>query len=125
MIYLVKTLNHIFCCLDSAPSMTPSNFAVTSLSSLSLTITWGEIPPEGRNGIILGYYIFYKNSTSQNAAETQVVVPGNSTFKHTLKNLKYGAYFVSVAGYTRIKFGPRTSAIRAEPLGGGNSFGGD
>lgn len=99
--------------------MTPSNVEVKPSSSLSLLVSWGEIPPEGRNGIILGYYIFLKNSTSQ--TEQQFIVHGNNTFSYKLTNLHYGEYYVSVAGYTRISFGPRSLPVKSTPLGGGMS----
>lgn len=99
--------------------MTPSNVEVKSLTSLSLTVSWGEIPPEGRNGIILGYYIFLKNGTSQ--MEQQFIAYGNNTFSYVIPNLHYGEYFVSVAGFTRIGYGPRTLPVKATPIGGGNS----
>ncbi|KAK3696715.1 hypothetical protein QZH41_013070, partial [Actinostola sp. cb2023] len=101
---------------EAVPSMSPSNFAVKSQSSLSLTITWAEIPPEGRHGVIAGYYIYYRNVSSRNSS-TQLVV-NNSTFAHTLSNLEYDAYYVSVLGYTRMGRGPPTSDIKAVPLSG-------
>lgn len=97
--------------------MAPSNFQVESNSPLTLTVTWSEIPEEGRNGLILGYKIhYYKNKTK--SVPTEISVPSN-IFKYTIKNLEYDDYFASVAAHTRIGYGPNTSFIRKVPMEGG------
>lgn len=97
--------------------MAPSNFQVESHHSLTLTVTWSEIPEEGRNGIIQGYKInYYKNKTK--SVPTEISVASN-VFRYTIKNLEYDDYFVSVAAHTRIGFGPNTTIIRKVPMEGG------
>ena len=100
-----------------APSMAPSNFQVNSYKSLTLTVTWSEIPEEGRNGVILGYKIsYYKNKTKSVPIEINVA---SDVFTHTISNLEYDDYFVSVTAQTRIGFGPNTTIIRKVPMEGG------
>ena len=60
-------------CLDTdgspiriaAPSAPPSRLHATSLDSQSLLVSWLDVPPEHRNGIIRGYRLTYSNISNR------------------------------------------------------------
>ena len=66
---------------------------------------WRHIPPQHRNGILLGYKIFYAPKDSNQSFKTITVDSTRSST--TLENLKkYTWYVIRVAGYTSKGLGP-------------------
>ncbi|XP_067950911.1 receptor-type tyrosine-protein phosphatase H-like isoform X1 [Watersipora subatra] len=51
--------------LQSAPTAGPANFQNTSWESLSITLTWSEIPQKHRNGEIQGYMLRFNLSSGE------------------------------------------------------------
>ena len=69
---LNRTLNFTqsnFC--FSAPNAPPQNFAAFSISSTSIRVTWDPVPVENRQGIILGYRLFWDTDNKQSPARVK------------------------------------------------------
>jgi hypothetical protein len=105
-----------------APSQPPDHFSVTVLSSTSVTLTWSLPPINSRNGIIRGFEVYYKN-TSSNRNKTQDL-PGNGTLHHVLDQLgKYTTYTFKVLAYTLTnKKGPYSNSIEKTTKQDGMTF---
>lgn len=41
------------------PSLPPSNVTAQGMNSSSVLVSWGPVPKEGRDGIVIGYGLFY------------------------------------------------------------------
>ncbi|KAL9973847.1 hypothetical protein ACROYT_G020353 [Oculina patagonica] len=92
---------------ESVPSKPPTNVKVVSSTSSSILVTWGQIPQDGTNGIILGYVVFYREQGSSQWSERDV----NLVYSKELTGLATGKqYSVRVAGYTKIGQGIKSVA---------------
>ena len=68
----------------------------------SVTVKWGEIPQEARNGEILGYLVKYVEFSHRHEMIWDSIQVDGHTFKATLSNLMEGGrYLVKVAGVTQ------------------------
>ena len=88
------------------PDAHPVNVTGFNKSSTSLFVEWQHIPPQHRNGILLGYKIFY-NPRNSDQPKLSVIV--NSTRSSTVltKLIKYTWYDITVAGFTSKGLGPQ------------------
>ncbi|CAB4045710.1 phosphatidylinositol phosphatase PTPRQ-like isoform X17, partial [Paramuricea clavata] len=48
------------------PKSGPNITQINAISSTSIAVTWGEVPPEDTNGNITHYFVCYKPQTSSN-----------------------------------------------------------
>ena len=55
----------------TVPSQPPSGFTLAATTSESITASWQLPPKDSRNGIIIGYKLFYKEKGSSKALSTQ------------------------------------------------------
>ena len=78
-------------------------------SSLSILVTWNEVLPDDRNGIITSYNITYKSQTENDNGNVQV----NGSVRQTeLTNLKeYVNYNITVLASTVKGDGPASDPI--------------
>ena len=99
----------------TVPSVAPGNFKLSSSSSLSLDVSWDAIPVKQRQGILLGYRVYYRkeNGTERNEA----VEPNQLSYKIT--GLEFASYSVKVAGYTAVGEGVFTASLTEVPNDGG------
>ena len=91
----------------AVPEAFPTNVTGFNQSSTSLFVEWRHIPHQYRNGILLGYKIFYAPKKWYQPMFSKTV---NSTRESTtLDNLeKYTWYVIKVAGFTSKGLGPQT-----------------
>lgn len=95
------------------PSVSPLNVTSTNTSSTSLLITWSQIPRIGVNGILLGYRVFYHQSSAEEQIaakrqrraivplnETVKVLPPNATFLKISNLKKFTTYSFRIVGFT-------------------------
>lgn len=76
-----------------------------------------------RNGLIVGYFINYKEYYSIPKSEKQQKVLGPLNFDVLLDNLTpYTLYEVTVSAFTSEGTGPASIAVRKSTLQGGNVF---
>lgn len=90
----------------AVPEAFPSNVTGFNQSSTTLFVEWRHIPQQYRNGILLGYKIFYAPKKSYQPMFSKTV---NSTrVSTTLDNLeKYTWYVIKVTGFTSKGLGPQ------------------
>ena len=93
------------------PAVAPINVRSQVLSSTSINVTWGEIPPIRRNGIITAYEVLYEpletfggliGSESVNTTNMYFVLFGLQ---------EYVDYNISVRAYTEVGPGPYSQGI--------------
>ena len=95
----------------TAPTVPVSNITFSSVESVSMIVSWGEVPCNGRNGPITGYYLTYTNITS-NTSYT-VNITGGDNRMYTLTGLiPYTNYTVSIIPYNYDMTGPARQAIQ-------------
>ena len=100
-------LNPLVFSLLPVPTKPPTNVKVVSGTLSSLKVSWGPIPKDDRNGIILGYVVFYRKGSSGKWSEHVM----NLTYAKELTGLTSGkSYSVRVAGYTKIGRGTRSGS---------------
>jgi len=101
-------------CLLPVPTKPPTNVKVVSSSLSSIKVSWGPIPKDDRNGVILGYVVFYREGTSGSWSE----IDASLVYTQNLTGLTSGKlYSVKVAGYTKMGRGTR-SGSKSIILGG-------
>ena len=99
------------------PTEAPSNFHLDSLSSSSISVTWGEIPQEARNGEIIGYLVkYHKRSQYTSMMIWDSIQVDGQTFKVTLNNLtEVAVYHIKVAGVTKEGVGVYSRVLYVTP----------
>ena len=97
--------------LSIAPNASVSIITFSSVESVSMTVSWGEVSCNGRNGPINGYYLTYTNITS-NTSYT-VNITGENNTMYTLTGLiPYTNYTVSIIPYNYDMTGPTRQTIQ-------------
>ena len=92
----------------TVPSGSPTNFALSVLSSTSVHLSWGLPPSEQRNGIIRQYIVYVELPVGEILSYT------TSSSNYTIAGLRpFTTYFFSVAAIT-IGAGPATERIIAQ-----------
>lgn len=80
------------------------------MNHTSLILHWSRIPPENRNGIILGYKLSFIDATDESAAwVNHTILNDNASrvFSKKLSGLKiYTPYIFKLLGYTYRAEGP-------------------
>ena len=80
-----------------------------------MIVSWGEVPCNGRNGPITGYYLTYTNITS-NTSYT-VNITGEYNRMYTLTGLiPYTNYTVSIIPYNYNMTGPAMTTVVQQTL---------
>lgn len=72
---------------------------VANTSSTSLLVQWSPVPENDRNGVILGYKIFYKRSGTNDTVVSKHCIPDTSAADITMLR-KYTAYDIQILAYT-------------------------
>ncbi|KAJ7389348.1 hypothetical protein OS493_032205 [Desmophyllum pertusum] len=91
---------------ESVPRTSPTSVKVVSSTPSSIKVSWGPIPKYGRNGIILGFVVFYREQGSFKWSERDVTL----VYSLELTGLTTGKlYSVTVAGYTKIGRGTKST----------------
>ncbi|XP_048579794.1 uncharacterized protein LOC5501224 isoform X1 [Nematostella vectensis] len=74
---------------EEAPSSYPSNITITNVTSTTLSLQWGPVPAEYRNGLIVSYTVRYH-------------ISGNSTYKEMMiANCNQSAVIINLRMFTR------------------------
>ena len=98
------------------PTGPPENVQGRALDSRSIELSWQPPNVAHRNGIILGYRVFYEeavasagNQDSANPSTETVDAPKTTL---TVRNLKkYTQYNVRVLAFSQLGDGPQSSAV--------------
>ena len=84
---------------------------LSSVESVSMTVSWDEVPCNGRNGPITGYYLTYTNITS-NTSYTVNITGGDNRMYNLTGLLPYTNYTVSIIPYNYNMTGPARQEIQ-------------
>ena len=88
-----------------APTASIANLTLLTVESVSMTVSWDEVPCNGRNGLITGYYLTYTNITS-NTSYTVNITGGDNRMYNLTGLIPYTNYTVSIMAYTIDGLGP-------------------
>ncbi|EDO41204.1 predicted protein [Nematostella vectensis] len=97
---------------ERVPSAPPQLFAGNNISKSAINITWSPVPTDHQNGVILGYLIQYKESSSPESPWDIIQVNDSSAEVWTVDDLwPLTLYTMQVAAFTLKGVGPWTSEI--------------
>ncbi|XP_074612311.1 uncharacterized protein LOC141866672 isoform X2 [Acropora palmata] len=94
---------------EDVPSQAPANLSVASQTSTSILASWQLPPADSRNGIILGFKLFYKRKGSAESANTEIVRGGTTLRKTITGLLEYNEYEFQVLAFTAVGDGLKSS----------------
>ena len=93
----------------SEPDGAPQNVSGHNTSSISILVSWHEVPVDQRNGIVTGYTITYQSQTENHNGS---VLAGANDRQKELTNLKeYVDYNITVFASTVKGDGPPSSPV--------------
>lgn len=94
---------------EDKPTAAPENVRGKSITSTSILVTWEEVPPTDRNGIILTHTITYNSLTEGDSGSETV---NSNKFHKELTNLKeFVNYSITVFSTNQIGDGPASNPI--------------
>ena len=97
--------------VNAAPSQAPRNFDATAVTSTIITASWQLPPADSRNGIIIGFKLFYKKRGSGGQATTLTIKNGTALSKDVTGLDIYTEYEFEVLAFTSVGDGPRSSPV--------------
>ena len=101
---------NFFLFLIAVPSGSPGNFTMNASSSTSITSFWQLPPSDSRNGIIIGFKLFYKRKSSDGPPTIITINNGTSSVKDITGLAKYTEYECQVLAFTSVGDGPKSSS---------------
>ena len=111
IIIAIDSNNFVLFIITLAPTAPVGDIIFSSIESVSMTVSWDEVPCNGRNGPITGYYLTYTNITS-NTSYT-VNITGGDNRMYTLNGLiPYTNNTVSIIPYNYNMTGPARQEIK-------------
>ena len=91
------------------PTAAPEGLTGHNTSSMSISVSWGEVPAADRNGIILSYTVSYQSQTESDTGNKTVLAP---TQELELTGLKeFVKYNITVLATTVKGDGPASGVI--------------
>uniref|UniRef100_A0A1X7UAY7 Fibronectin type-III domain-containing protein n=1 Tax=Amphimedon queenslandica TaxID=400682 RepID=A0A1X7UAY7_AMPQE len=103
--------NYLATTLSTAPTAPVGDIIFSSVESVSMTVSWDEVPCNGRNGPITGYYLTYTNITS-NTSYTVNITGGDNRMYNLTGLIPYTNYTVSIIPYNYNMNGPARQEIQ-------------
>ena len=102
--------------LSIAPNAAPINVTPVVMSSTSIMVSWDEVPPIDRNGIVTIYEVLYEPlETFEGAIRSQIM--NTADLFIPLTNLQeFAEYNISVRAYTSEGPGPYSEEITRRTL---------
>ena len=109
--YELKGDNDAHHVLSVAPNAAPTNVAAVSISSTEIMVSWDEVPPIDRNGLITMYEVLYVPLETFEGTITSMTVNTTNT-STTLSGLEeFVMYNISVRAYTSEGPGPYSEEV--------------
>ena len=93
------------------PTAPVDDIIFSSVESVSMTVSWDEVPCNGRNGPITGYYLTYTNITSS-TSYTVNITGGDNRMYNLTGLIPYTNYTVSIIPYNYNMTGPARQEIQ-------------
>ena len=100
--------------LPSVPTAPPQTVSGVNKSSTEITVRWQNVVGKDRNGIIMGFRIYYKavGEFAVDKTEKVAVVNSGSAVQRVVGGLeKYIDYNIKVLAFTSKGDGPNSSVI--------------
>uniref|UniRef100_A0A1X7SJG5 Fibronectin type-III domain-containing protein n=1 Tax=Amphimedon queenslandica TaxID=400682 RepID=A0A1X7SJG5_AMPQE len=97
--------------ISTTPTAPVDDIIFSSVESVSMTVSWDEVPCNGRNGPITGYYLTYTNITS-NTSYTVNITGGDNRMYNLTGLIPYTNYTVSIIPYNYNMNGPARKEIQ-------------
>ena len=96
---------------------------MTAVTSTIVTASWQLPPADFRNGIIIGFKLFYKTRGSAGAATTLTINNGTASSKDVTGLDIYTEYEFEMLAFTSVGDGPRSSlVVVAKTMKDGKNF---
>ena len=95
---------------------------MTAVTSTIITASWQLPPADSRNGIIIGFKLFYKKRGSAGLATTLTINNGTALSKDVTGLDIYTEYEFEVLAFTSVGDGPRSSPLVVRTMKDGKSF---
>ena len=99
------------------PTAAPKELRSTAVTSTQITLSWTKVEEQHKNGIILGYKLFYK-AVGQFAVDTTEkikLINDENTLQTTVMNLeKYVNYSIKILAFTSKGDGPNSTVVSVE-----------
>uniref|UniRef100_A0A1X7UHR5 Protein-tyrosine-phosphatase n=1 Tax=Amphimedon queenslandica TaxID=400682 RepID=A0A1X7UHR5_AMPQE len=105
------TTYYLVITLSNAPTAPVDDIIFSSVESVSMTVSWDEVPCNGRNGPITGYYLTYTNITSS-TSYTVNITGGDNRMYNLTGLIPYTNYTVSIIPYNYNMNGPARQEIQ-------------
>ena len=86
-----------------------------------MIVSWSEVPCNGRNGPITGYYLTYTNITS-NTSYTVNITGGNNRMYTLTGLIPYTSYIISIIPYNYNEIGPISDIVTQQTLESGKEI---
>ena len=80
------------------------------ISSTSIKTSWQLPQEDSRNGIIIGFKLFYKRQSSGEPATVITINNGTTSAKDITGLFKYTEYELQVLAFTSVGDGPKSSS---------------
>ena len=84
---------------------------MTAVTSTIITASWQLPPADSRNGIIIGFKLFYKKRGSGGQATTLTIKNGTALSKDVTRLDIYTEYEFEVLAFTSVGDGPRSTPL--------------
>eukprot|EP00794_Sanderia_malayensis_P008937 gene8937-9890_t len=97
--------------LEDVPDDGPAKIILTAVSSSVVNVTWTSVPINVRNGIILGYKIFYNIKTSP-VVLTKHISSEKTRMSLLTELFGYSTYEVRMLAYTKTGDGKKTDPVQ-------------
>ena len=105
--------------LEDVPSGSAENLTVKETSNLSLLVTWAPIPPEDRNGVILGYDLTFLDHLT--SLDKTVRLHGSDQLMYEMSGVgNYYDYSISLFGRTSVGVSSKESWVSISNFGKGS-----
>ena len=97
----------------AAPDVAPSNVRADVLGSTALNISWEEIPPINRNGIVIAYEVLYEPLETFEGRLMPMQVNTSDLYVVLNSLEEFVGYNVSIRAYTSVGPGPYSNKVFA------------
>ena len=94
---------------------------MTAVTSTIITASWQLPPADSRNGIIIGFKLFYQKSGSVGRASTLTINDGTALSKDVTGLENNTEYEFEVLAFTSVGDGPKSSPVVVRTMKDGKS----
>ena len=95
----------------TVPGNSPQNVTALSLSSTTIMVTWEEVPPIDRNGMITTYEVLYEPLETFGQLSSTDIINATDLFIILEGLHPFVGYNISVRAYTSVGNGPYSDMV--------------